>query len=74
MFFDYLLLYVQAETTLREAAGNAKHLVPNIDFDFRAMNDGCLSEIALGQIIDANNWCPHVIFGHTCDYTLGKLI
>ncbi|ENN74133.1 hypothetical protein D910_11545 [Dendroctonus ponderosae] len=37
------------------------------------MNDGCLSEIALGQIIDANEWCPHVIFGHTCDYTLASV-
>ncbi|XP_050313184.1 atrial natriuretic peptide receptor 1-like isoform X2 [Anthonomus grandis grandis] len=66
----YILNLNRTEKIIVEAAKDVQRFVPDIKFDIRALDDGCKSETGLGQIIDAIDWCPHVIFGHTCDYAL----
>ncbi|CAG9759818.1 unnamed protein product [Ceutorhynchus assimilis] len=70
----YILNLNRTSTAIRNAYHSAKkNLVPNINFEIRTYDDGCKPEIGLSQVIDANEWCPHVIFGHTCDYTLASV-
>ncbi|XP_066155492.1 atrial natriuretic peptide receptor 1-like isoform X1 [Euwallacea fornicatus] len=66
----YILNLNRTSTVIYEAIEKAKEILTDVTFEIKSFDDECKADTGLKQIIVANDWCPHVIIGFTCDYTL----